>query len=94
MRVFGIQRGLEYLSSGQVNLTYALYPQWRGNGYATRAVRLAMQIASALRPAAQFVIRVAPDNPESIAVAERAGFRSSGPTHDANGDLIWLTRNA
>jgi RimJ/RimL family protein N-acetyltransferase len=88
----GIQRGLDYLSPGQVNLAYALYPRWRGRGYATRAVRLAMQAAQERRPVAEFVIRAAPDNPESMAVAERAGFERSGHTNDAHGDLIWLTR--
>ena len=90
----GVQRGLDYLGRGQVNLTYALYPQWRGHGYATRAVRLAMQTASARRPVVEFVIRVAPDNVESIAVAQRAGFERSGQTNDARGDLIWLTHRA
>lgn len=90
----GVQRGLDYLTKGQVNLTYALYPQWRGRGYATRAVRLAMQAAAARRPVVEFVIRAAPDNPDSIAVAERAGFARSGETNDAHGELIWLTRQA
>jgi len=90
----GVQRGLDYLSTGQVNLTYALYPQWRGHGYATRAVRLAMQAAQARRPVVEFVIRAAPDNLESIAVAERAGFERSGQTDDAHGELIWLTHQA
>lgn len=78
----------------QVNLTCALYPQWRGQGYATRAVRLAMQAATARRPVVEFVIRVAPDNRDSIAVAERARFQRSGQTKDARGQLIWLTRHA
>jgi RimJ/RimL family protein N-acetyltransferase len=86
----GLQRGLDYLSTGQVNLTYALYPQWRGHGYATRAVRLAMQVARGRRPVVGFVIRAAPDNPESIAVAQRAGFTRSGQTDDTHGKLVWL----
>ena len=87
----GIQRGLDYLDEGQVNLTYALYPQWRGCGYATRAVVLAIAVAQRRHPAAEFVIRAAPDNPDSIAVAERAGFAEAGQTSDAHGSLLWLT---
>ncbi len=90
----GMQRGLEYLTTAQVNLTYALYPRWRGHGYATRAVRLAMRAAQTRDPVVEFVIRAAPDNPESIAVAERAGFERSGHTNDAHGELIWLTHQA
>src|SRR5664280_3496999 len=55
----GIQRGLDYLSAGQVNLTYALYPQWRGRELATRAVRLAMEIGRRRGAVSEFVIRVA-----------------------------------
>lgn len=90
----GAQRGLDYLTEGQVNLTYALHPQWRGHGYATRAVRLAMRAAQTRGHVVEFVIRAAPDNPESIAVAERAGFERSGQTNDAHGELIWLTHQA
>lgn len=86
----GIQRGLDYLRPGQVNLTYAVYPRWRGRGYATRAVSLAMRLEGELRPVVEFVIRAASDNPESIAVARRAGFTYSHRTHDEHGDLLWL----
>src|SRR5664280_2306227 len=55
----GIQRGLDYLSAGQANLTYALYPQWRGRELATRAVRLAMEIGRRRGAVSEFVIRVA-----------------------------------
>ena len=40
-----IQRDLDFLSAGPVNLTYDLYPQWRGCCYATRAVALATSVA-------------------------------------------------
>lgn len=85
----GIQRGLDYLSAGQVNLTYALYPQWRGRGLATRAVRLAMEIAPRRGLVSEFVIRVAADNPESSRVAARAGFRAVRTTDDDHGHLRW-----
>lgn len=87
----GIQRDLDYLTDGQVNLTYALYPPWRGRGYATRAVRLAMQVAVESRPVDEFVIRVAPENTQSVAVAERAGFSRSHLTADQHGELVWLS---
>lgn len=86
----GIQRGLDYLREGEVNLTYALYPPWRGRGWAARAVALAMRPEVARRPVARFVIRVAPDNPESVAVARRAGFTDAGETDDDHGHLVWL----
>lgn len=85
-----IQRGLDYLRDGEVNLTYALYPAWRGRGWAARAVALAVRLEVARRPVARFVIRAAPDNPESLAVARRAGFTDAGETDDAHGHLVWL----
>lgn len=85
----GIQRGLDVLTEGQVNLSYALYPAWRGRGYATRAVRLAMAVALESQPVVEFVIRAAPDNTESLAVAERAGFTRSEVTSDQHGELVW-----
>lgn len=90
----GIQRGLDYLRPGQVNLTYAVYPRWRGRGYAARAVSLAMRLEGELRPVAEFAIRAALDNPESIAVARRAGFTDSHRTRDEHGELLWLHRVA
>jgi RimJ/RimL family protein N-acetyltransferase len=71
----GIQRGLDYLSPGQVNLSYALYPAFRGRGLATRSVRLAMEVARARGSVREFVIQVAPENVESVRVAERLGFQ-------------------
>ena len=87
----GMQRGLDYLEPGEVNLTYCLYPNWRGRGYATRAVRLAMEVARSRGPVHRFVIRVAPWNGESIRVAERLGFRLSHTSDDEQGRLEWFT---
>ncbi len=85
----GIQRGLDYLRPGQVNLTYALYPQCRGRGLATRAVRLAMEVARRRETAGEFVIRVAPDNLASIRVAQRLGFDLDRVTDDRLARLQW-----
>lgn len=86
----GMQRGLDYLEPGEVNLTYSLYPSWRGRGYATRAVRLAMEIARRGGPVDQFVIRVAAWNGASIGVAQRLGFRFSHTSDDEHGRLEWF----
>lgn len=86
----GMQRGLDYLDAGQVNLTYALYPDWRGRGYATRAVRLAMEVARRNAPVDQFVIRTASWNGESMRVAQRLGFKFSHTSDDEHGRLEWF----
>lgn len=74
-----------------MNLTYLLYPQWRGQGYATRAVVLAMALAEERSHVARFVIRADPNNPGSLSVARRAGFTYSHTTVDGHGHCEWLT---
>lgn len=86
----GMQRGLDYLAPGQVNLTYSLYPNWRGRGHATRAVRLVMEVARRSAAVDQFVIRAAASNDESIRVAQRLGCRFSHTSDDEHGRLEWF----
>ncbi|MGW4401105.1 GNAT family N-acetyltransferase [Amycolatopsis nivea] len=67
----------EHLAPGEVNVAYGLYPAWRGRGFATRAVALAVRYA-ADEGAKRAVIKVEPENASSGAVARRAGFALSG----------------
>lgn len=87
----GIQRNLDYLQDGEVNLTYLIYPPWRGQGYATRAVVLAMDVAGEPGDVNRFIIRASPDNPASLSVARRAGFNYSHATDDEHGRCEWMT---
>ncbi|WP_327674903.1 GNAT family N-acetyltransferase [Kitasatospora sp. NBC_00458] len=100
-RAFGIRTGsgtvlvgtidlrfaLPGLGPGQVNIAYGLYPDWRGRGLATRAVHLVCGYA-ADEGAAQGVIRVAPENHASAAVARRAGFRYAEAVTEPDGSLL------
>jgi len=87
-----VQTGLAYLAPGQVNLAYGLYPQWRGRGLATRAVRLACDYAATLG-CAEAVIRCEPENKASAAVAIRAGFAFSQRRSEPDGTVLdWHTR--
>ncbi|MGW2179512.1 GNAT family N-acetyltransferase [Streptomyces sp. NPDC001732] len=72
------------LAPGQVNISYVLYPAWRGQGLVTRAVRLICRYAAA-EGAAQGVIRVDPENSRSAAVARRAGFTYDKQLVEADG---------
>ncbi|MFJ8888819.1 GNAT family N-acetyltransferase [Streptomyces sp. NPDC102402] len=99
LRAFGIRVGAERalagtidlrfempgLSTGQVNVAYGLYPAWRGQGLATRAVLLVCRYAAA-EGADQAVIQVDPDNTGSAAVAHRAGFTYVGQASGTDGD--------
>ncbi|MFF4078781.1 GNAT family N-acetyltransferase [Streptomyces sp. NPDC001777] len=74
------------LAPGQANISYTLYPDWRGRGLVTRAVRLICRYAAS-EGVAQAVIRVDPENPASAAVARRSGFVHDRRIVDEGGEL-------
>jgi RimJ/RimL family protein N-acetyltransferase len=78
-----------YLGADEVNLSYGLYPRWRRRGFATRAVLLAFGYLPGLTGVNRAVIRVAPGNKASAAVAVRAGFAYLRQTDDEHGILDW-----
>jgi RimJ/RimL family protein N-acetyltransferase len=88
----GVQRGLAYLKAGQVNLSYALYPAFRGRGLATRSVGLAMEVAMSRGSVSEFVIQVAPENVESVRVAQRLGFQLDRTETMGSERVCWYFR--
>jgi RimJ/RimL family protein N-acetyltransferase len=61
--------------TGQAMLGYSMLPEWRGRGYAARAVRLAAAWAFEQVGVIRLVAGTAPDNRASQRVLEAAGFR-------------------
>ncbi len=94
--IVGIQRGLDYLQPGQVNLTYTVYPQHRRQGLATRATALSMDAARTRWPGQvhEFVIRCDPANAASAAVARSLGFTDLGLVEEPEGTLHRFVRYA
>lgn len=87
-----VQVAQPYLAPGQTNLAYGLYPHWRGQGLATRAVRLACAYAASLG-CTEAVIRCERPNTPSAAVALRAGFTFRQQRSEPDGTLLdWYTR--
>ncbi|MGW3806249.1 GNAT family N-acetyltransferase [Micromonospora sp. NPDC005113] len=68
--------GLSYtdVASGEASLGYALLPNWRGRGYATRAVRLLAGWAFGPAGIARLTAGTVPENTASHRVLERVGF--------------------
>ena len=64
----------EMLATGEVNISYAIWPAFRGRGYATRAVDLLCTHLADTSDAHTAVVRVDPENDRSLAVARRGGF--------------------
>jgi RimJ/RimL family protein N-acetyltransferase len=83
--------------TGEAMFGYGLAPEWRGRGYATRAVRLLAEWAFTHAGIARVVAGTAPDNVGSQRVLERAGFtreayqRSRLPGLDGTrvDDILW-----
>jgi RimJ/RimL family protein N-acetyltransferase len=73
--------GLEF---GDANVSYGLYPSYRGRGLATAAVLKArdFMISKGVRRA---VIRIEPENVSSIRLAERCGYSRTGATTNGAG---------
>ncbi|MET7671974.1 GNAT family N-acetyltransferase [Micromonospora luteifusca] len=69
--------GLSYteVSSGEGSIGYALLPDWRGRGYATRAVRLLAGWAFGPAGMARLTAGTVPENTASHRVLERVGFQ-------------------
>jgi RimJ/RimL family protein N-acetyltransferase len=75
------------------NISYGLYPDARGRGFATRAVRLVVSYLEEECLAELAVVQMSPDNAASKAVAERAGFRLAGRRISADReDLLTFVR--
>ncbi|MEU5912946.1 GNAT family N-acetyltransferase [Micromonospora sp. NPDC047527] len=69
--------GLSYsdVRSGEGSIGYALLPEWRGRGYATRAVRLLAGWAFGPAGMARITAGTVPENIASHRVLERVGFQ-------------------
>jgi RimJ/RimL family protein N-acetyltransferase len=78
-------RGLE---PGAVNISYGVFPQWRGRGIARRAVSLIGHWLRTQPAYATVVIRVAPDNIHSLRVPEALGFQRVGPSTSPRGEEL------
>jgi Acetyltransferases, including N-acetylases of ribosomal proteins len=63
----------------EVNLSYLIYPEYRGRGYASEALRLIVRYLFANRPGMNRArLDIHPDNAPSIRVAEKSGFTLEG----------------
>ncbi|NNE96920.1 MAG: GNAT family N-acetyltransferase [Acidimicrobiales bacterium] len=75
-----------WLGENEVNVGYGVFPQHRGNGYATRALRLLCRYLEGQTPPLQPTLLIDPANSPSLAVARRAGFEH---TADIEGEMLF-----
>jgi RimJ/RimL family protein N-acetyltransferase len=79
-----------------VEYGYQIFPAWRGNGYATQAATMLMDLAEQQAGIRQFVLSVSPENDPSLAIVRRLGFVKTGEQMDEEDGLehiFELTRN-
>ncbi|HEY4943853.1 MAG TPA: GNAT family N-acetyltransferase [Rhizomicrobium sp.] len=73
---------VRWLATHALNVSYWLYPQFRGRGLAGRAMALLLDAVTAIPGAEQIEAHVDADNAASRHVAERAGFIARGTVVD------------
>ena len=76
----------EWLNEGQVNMGYALHPDHRGRGYATRALMLLLHHLAQATDVEVATLLVSPQNRWSLGIAQRCGFRRQP---DLNGEAFF-----
>jgi RimJ/RimL family protein N-acetyltransferase len=67
-----------WLEPGEVNLGYNVFAPHRGNGYASRAVRLLVAHLAERGEHHTATLLIHPDNERSLALADRLEFDSAG----------------
>jgi [ribosomal protein S5]-alanine N-acetyltransferase len=70
-----------------VEFGYTIYPEWRGNGYATQAAVMLMDQAEARAGIRHFVLAVSPENDPSLAIVRKLGFVRTGEHVDEEDGL-------
>lgn len=68
----------EWLADDELNLGYMLFPEHRGRGYASRAVRLLLRHLAEDSPWRVATLLIHPENAPSLALAHWLGFRQVG----------------
>ena len=73
---------IRLLTPASANVSYWVYPAFRGQGHAARALTLLCEAAAAIPGLTQIEAHIDPDNLASRRVAERAGFLEAGVVED------------
>jgi RimJ/RimL family protein N-acetyltransferase len=73
------------LEPGQVNVSYGVFPAWRGTGIAFRLMGAYLKSVGGLR---QMVLRISNENAASLRVAEKSGFQFLGNFQEPEGRMV------
>jgi RimJ/RimL family protein N-acetyltransferase len=81
------------LEPGAANLSYGVFPRWRGRGFAAGAVELVCGFLAAETTVRCAVLRIERDNPASLRVAAASGFRPTQHLAPAQASMLWFSRD-
>lgn len=88
-----VEANLELFGNpAEVNVSYGIFPPWRGRGLAVRAIDLVAEYLRTATEARGIVLQIAPENGRSIRVAEKAGFARVGVHEVAEGQRVRYVR--
>ncbi|ABW09515.1 hypothetical protein Franean1_0047 [Parafrankia sp. EAN1pec] len=76
------------LEPGAVNISYGVFPHWRGRGITRRAISLVYHWLRTQPACTTVVIRVAPDNIHSLRIPEALGFQHVEPSTSPQGEEL------
>lgn len=77
----------------EVNVSYGIFPAWRGRGLAGRAINLIAEYLRRATNASKIVLQIAVENRRSIRVAEKTGFTQIGVYESAEGPRVRYVRD-
>ena len=80
------------LAPGQVNVSYGVFPGWRGKGVAQRALDLMSSYLRSSTELRQMVVRIARENAASLRVVEKSGFQFLGIFDEPEGRMARYAR--
>jgi RimJ/RimL family protein N-acetyltransferase len=76
---------LRMRSADSANVSYWLFPQFRGRGHALQALNLVCEASERIAGLNRLELRISPDNESSRRVAERGGFLQTGTIEEKGG---------
>jgi len=89
-----IEANLAYrLVPGEVNVSYGVFPGWRGKGVAQRALELMSSYLRSSTELCQMVVRIACENAASLQVAQKSGFQFLGIFEEPQGPMARYARD-
>ncbi len=87
-----VQLRFSELEVGAANLSYGVFPHWRGRRYAARAVELMCEFLTTSTAASSAVLRIDRDNAASLRVAQHCGFLPSQQLAPRGASMRWFSR--